>query len=69
MPDLFDRAQEASERLLADALGEHQRSRPEHKTSRVDCLDCEEPIPEARRKAAPGCQRCINCQRIFEGGC
>jgi phage/conjugal plasmid C-4 type zinc finger TraR family protein len=32
----------------------------------VECEDCEEPIPEGRRKAAPGCTRCIRCQEHFE---
>lgn len=69
MPDLFDQAQETSERQLADALDEHQRSRRlTQQMSRQECLDCDDPIPEARRQAAPGCQRCIDCQRIFEGG-
>lgn len=26
------------------------------------CLDCAEPIPEARRLAQSGCQYCITCQ-------
>lgn len=30
--------------------------------SRMTCADCDEPIPEARRKASIGCQYCIACQ-------
>jgi phage/conjugal plasmid C-4 type zinc finger TraR family protein len=30
------------------------------------CIDCDKPIPEARRRAVPGCTRCINCQTEFE---
>lgn len=26
------------------------------------CVECEEPIPEARRRAVPGVQRCVACQ-------
>ncbi|UIW10495.1 DksA-like zinc-finger protein [Aeromonas phage BUCT695] len=26
------------------------------------CLDCDEPIPQARREAAKGCKYCIQCQ-------
>ena len=26
------------------------------------CEDCEEEIPEARRKALPGVRRCVRCQ-------
>jgi len=30
------------------------------------CIDCKDPIPEARRKAVPGCDRCVQCQGEFE---
>jgi len=30
------------------------------------CIDCDEPIPEARRRAVPGATRCISCQTEFE---
>lgn len=30
--------------------------------SAADCVDCGEPIPEARRKALPGVKLCIDCQ-------
>ncbi len=30
------------------------------------CEECEEPIPEARRKAVPGVRRCISCQQEQE---
>jgi len=33
-----------------------------------ECIDCEEPIPPARRKAVPNCVRCLDCQEEFEGG-
>ena len=26
------------------------------------CADCDEPIPEARRRAVPGVRLCIDCQ-------
>lgn len=32
----------------------------------LDCEDCGEEIPEARRKALPSAIRCIKCQSIFE---
>ena len=34
--------------------------------SRVLCIDCEAPIPPARRRAIPGVQLCITCQEIAE---
>jgi len=27
------------------------------------CVECDEPIPEARRQAVPGVKLCIECQR------
>lgn len=34
-------------------------------SSRV-CLDCGEPISEARRRAVKGCFRCVDCQIAAE---
>ena len=31
--------------------------------SRTHCIDCEEPIPEARRTALPGVTLCLDCQQ------
>lgn len=30
------------------------------------CLDCGEPISEARRRAVKGCFRCVDCQIVAE---
>lgn len=65
MPDEMDRAQEINEQFLDDALAKHQRNMPRGE-SLVECEDCGEPIPEARRKAMPGCRRCIDCQTTLE---
>jgi phage/conjugal plasmid C-4 type zinc finger TraR family protein len=32
------------------------------------CVDCGEPILEARKKAMPGCIRLVECQEMFENG-
>lgn len=32
----------------------------------ADCIDCDEPIPEARRTAYPAARRCISCQKEQE---
>lgn len=34
--------------------------------SLTHCEQCEEPIPEARRKAVPGVRLCIDCQADAE---
>jgi phage/conjugal plasmid C-4 type zinc finger TraR family protein len=30
--------------------------------SLLNCEDCGQPIPEARRRAVPGVRRCVECQ-------
>ena len=30
------------------------------------CIDGDEPIPQARREAVRGCERCIDCQSLAE---
>ena len=34
--------------------------------SETECLDCGEPIPEARRVAMRGCKFCIICQPKYD---
>lgn len=34
--------------------------------SRVLCIDCDAPIPAARRSALPGVQCCVTCQEVVE---
>ena len=36
--------------------------------SLTHCAECEEPIPEARRKAVPGVRLCIDCQAASDAG-
>lgn len=35
--------------------------------TRETCADCDEPVPEARRKAQPGVRLCIDCQQERDG--
>lgn len=30
------------------------------------CIDCDDPIPQARREAIRGCERCVDCQQMAE---
>ena len=70
MTDFFDRAQARELQLREDALRDHaRRAGLAGKTmadSAAECIDCDAQIPEARRWAMPGCQRCVKCQSIFE---
>lgn len=66
MSDIVDRAAQAEEVFLSDAL--EQRRLPENRFSYSHCEDCGEEIPEARRRVVKGCRRCIECQEVFEKG-
>jgi phage/conjugal plasmid C-4 type zinc finger TraR family protein len=43
------------------------RSRIPKGAARETCEDCDEPIPEARRRAVPGVRRCVRCQTVVDG--
>jgi len=65
--DLFDRATENEEihrKASLDAARNKQATGP----SLSHCEECGKAIPEARRKAVPGCRRCIACQSDYERG-
>ncbi len=64
MADQLDRAWDLQEMHLKQALARHQ---PMQGESRTHCLECEEPIPEGRRRAAPGCQYCVVCAEELQG--
>ncbi|OHD24619.1 MAG: hypothetical protein A2Y38_16730, partial [Spirochaetes bacterium GWB1_59_5] len=57
-----DRASEWQQRQIADALADHQRTQGHPVASRVDCEECGEEIPLARRRVVPGCRFCVDCQ-------
>jgi len=64
--DQFDRATQLEERQRAFALAQVlQRARGAGESA-LHCMDCGVDIPEARRRAVPGCQRCVHCQEVFE---
>ena len=53
--------QEQIDANVADAVA-RVRSRIARGESLERCEDCDEVIPEARRKALPGVRRCVSCQ-------
>lgn len=62
-----DRAQEREQRHRDEALARYAAAHPRVLApSATHCLDCEDPIPQGRRDACPGCERCINCQVAHE---
>jgi len=63
--DEVDRAKDSQDRFDRQALDRQLASMPTGESA-WECEDCGEPIPEERRRAAPGCSRCIHCQQLFE---
>ncbi|UOO77665.1 DksA/TraR family C4-type zinc finger protein [Neisseria sp. Dent CA1/247] len=53
--------QEQIEASLEDALALVRQHLPAGESAH-ECVECGEPIPEARRQALPGVQLCIACQ-------
>ncbi len=47
---------------IADELQRLRARRVPEGESRTHCAECEEPIPEARRRAVPGVKLCVACQ-------
>ena len=53
---------EQIEASIEDELRRMQARRAPAGDSRIECAECEEPIPEARRRAIPGVKLCVECQ-------
>lgn len=67
MADVCDMASEREEQRLAEARARHQRAQAPAGAGSMDCEDCGEVIPVARRLAVAGCVTCVHCQGIREG--
>ncbi|AUG53925.1 TraR/DksA family transcriptional regulator [Thalassospira marina] len=66
MGDIIDAAQELEYRLRTQSLACHRVRFAELVLE--NCVECGEPIPDARRKALSGALRCIDCQNELETG-
>ena len=65
--DDMDRAQELNELHLANSINAVRRKLENPLRGVViHCIDCEDLIPEARRKVMVGCTRCRDCQELYE---
>lgn len=51
------------EASISDELARLKARRGLQGESLTHCADCEEPIPEERRRALPGVKLCIDCQQ------
>lgn len=65
MPDLVDRANDLAEFLTNAALVQATNRAPVGESASY-CVECGDPIPEARREAMPGVQTCIFCASELE---
>ncbi len=54
---------EQIEASIKDELRRMKARRVPRGDSLTNCAECEEPIPEARRRAIPGVKLCIECQK------
>lgn len=64
MADIIDTAAEIEELQRNAALSAHRINR--NAASAERCEECDEPIPEPRRAAVPGCHTCAECQSVIE---
>ncbi|GGD10874.1 hypothetical protein GCM10011513_05420 [Franconibacter daqui] len=54
--------QDQIDSTIDDAVARARRDLPKGESLEF-CEMCDEPIPEARRKAIPGVHLCVNCQQ------
>lgn len=59
--ELAAEREEAMRQLAIDNRVQYQGESAE------ECEHCGVDIPQARRVAVPGCQRCVDCQQQLEG--
>jgi len=64
MADSMDLVQQRVEEELQRHINTARNRVPG--VSRVLCIDCDAPIPPARRRVIPGVQCCVTCQEIAE---
>lgn len=64
MADFADDASAVEELQREAALSAHRINRDA--VSATHCVECGEELPEARRKAYPGCTMCVDCANYVE---
>ena len=57
--------QDQIDATVEDAVNQARSNIPSGKSAEF-CEECDAAIPEARRKAVPGVQLCVNCQSKVE---
>jgi phage/conjugal plasmid C-4 type zinc finger TraR family protein len=66
MADEADLAGEMAARYLNGDLSARKRAAIISGSGTIECIDCGIEIPLVRRKACPGCLRCVDCQAEAE---
>lgn len=65
--DIADFANDLVQERLDQALAARRAAKPDLVAhSFLICESCEDPIPEPRRLALPGCTQCVTCQSLDE---
>lgn len=64
--DEVDDSQKAERLYREEALGNRRQVGRPGWQSLTHCTDCGEEIPEKRRLAIEGCQRCLDCQENYD---
>ena len=62
--DIIDNASTLEDLHREAALSMHRLNHSA--VSATHCEECDEELPEARRKAYPGCTMCVDCQADAE---
>lgn len=52
--------------LAENGVEDARKNLPNPNTTYLQCIECGDEIPPERRKANPGCCRCISCQSDFD---
>lgn len=70
MADIIDKASDAANEFIEDALLAHRHSKASRTmiTNSKYCEACGEPIPLERQLAVQGVRLCIVCQKELENG-
>ncbi|HEI8998112.1 TPA: TraR/DksA family transcriptional regulator [Citrobacter koseri] len=62
--EIIDQANELTQQRIDMAIAAHRLNR--NAVSAERCEECDDPIPEPRRAAVPGCRTCASCQADLE---
>ncbi len=64
MTEIIDQASALEDMMRDHAIQAHRLNHSA--VSATHCIECDEELPEAFRKAYPGCTMCVDCQADAE---